>query len=369
MVVEAVDDPESDLAGAVREVAGSIPLAVVLDLHGNPGEGLVEAADVVVAYETYPHVDAAERAADAVALLQDAIAGELAPAVAGRRVPVLSCPPAQATGEEPMRSLLAEARRLRARPGVAAVALLPGYAYADVERLGFGVLVTGAAPVVDETAEELAGLVWERRDRFRPDLLSPKAGIERALAAAGPVVLADVGDNVGGGAPGDRTDLVGALLEAGAGGAVAVLHAPAAAREAAEAGTGATVEAVAGDPPLPLRGVVRFAGRLAYRRSGSYMTGQAVDLGDCAVVDVGGVEVLLTSRRAMPFDPDHLRLAGIEPGERRVLVAKSAVAWRAAFGDVATEAIAVDTSGVTTCRLETLPYERRPHPLWPLDEV
>jgi microcystin degradation protein MlrC len=92
-------------------------------------------------------------------------------------------------------------------------------------------------------------------------------------------------------------------------------------------------------------------------------------MGLCAVVETGGVEVVLTSHRVMPFDADHLTAVGIEPAERRILVVKSAIAWRAAFGEVASEAIAVDTPGPCTCRLETLPYRRAPRPIVPLDDA
>jgi microcystin degradation protein MlrC len=367
MVAEDVEDPESDLLARVRERVGSAPIAVVLDLHANPGEGLVEEADILLAYETYPHTDAADRAAGAVRLLADTIDGELAPLVAGRRLPLLTCPLVQATSEEPMAGLLAAARRIGARPGVAAASLVPGYAYADVERLGFAVLVTGEAEAASTAADELAAAVWERRDGFRPALVSPEEAVRRAVRATGPIVLAEVADNVGGGAPGNATGLLAALVEAGAQSAVAVLHDPAAASAAAAARPGSEVELAVGDPPLLLRGRVARAAPASYRRTGSYMTGQEVEMGLCAVVEASGVEVVLTTRRVMPFDADHLRAVGIEPGERRILVAKSAIAWRAAFGDVAAEVVYVDTPGVCTCRLETLPYRRAPRPIVPLD--
>jgi microcystin degradation protein MlrC len=367
MVTEDVEDPESDLLARVRERVGSVPVAVVLDLHANPGDGLVEEADIVLAYETYPHTDAAERAAEAVRLLADTIEGELAPLVAGRRLPLLTCPLVQATSEEPMASLLAAARRVRARPGVASASLVPGYAYADVERLGFAVLVTGEKEVANAAADELAAAVWGRRDDFRPALVSVDEAVARAVRSQTPIVLAEVADNVGGGAPGNATGLLRALVEASAEGAVVVLHDPDGANATAAAGEGAEVELEVGDPPLSLRGRVARAAPARYRRTGSYMTGQEVDMGLCAVVRAGGVEVVLTSRRVMPFDADHLRAVGIEPAQRRILVAKSAVAWRAAFGDLAGEAVYVDTPGVTTCRLETLPYRRAPRPIVPLD--
>jgi microcystin degradation protein MlrC len=364
MVAEEVDDPESELATRVRELAGSLPIAVVLDLHANPGEALVEEADLLLAYDTYPHTDAAERAAEAVALLAETIEGELAPAVAARRVPLVTCPLAQATEAEPMAGLLAAARRLQARPGVVRASLAPGFPYADVDRLGFAVIVTGEAAAAAAAADELAADVWSRRDAFRPELVEPAEAVERALAASGQTVLAEVADNVGGGAPGHSTHVLGPLLEAGAEGAVAVLHDPDAARAAGAAG--GEVELEAGRPPLRVRGRVAFAGETGYRRTGSYMTGSFVDMGLCAVVEAGGIEVVLTSRRVMPFDAEHLAAVGIDAASRRILVVKSAVAWRAGFTG-AEQAIAVDTPGVTTCRLETLPYTRRPAPLHPLD--
>lgn len=366
MVSEDVEDPESDLLARVRERVGSLPVAVVLDLHGNPGKGLLEDADVVLAYDTYPHVDAAERAAEVTRLLVGTIEGELAPITTGRRLPLLTCPLVQGTAEQPLADLLALARRLQARPGVARVSLLPGYAYADVERLGFAVVISGEDEEANATADELAAAVWQRRDEFRPVLVSVEEAVERALASPGPAVLADVSDNVGGGAPGNATHVLSALLAAGAEGAVVVLHDPGAVSAAARGGT---VELAVGEPPVVVRGRASRAVEARYRRTGSYMRGSEVDMGLCAVVEAGGVEIVLTSRRVMPFDADHLRTVGIEPAARRILVAKSALAWRAAFGDLVAEALSVDTPGVCTCRLETLGYRRAPRPIIPLDAL
>jgi microcystin degradation protein MlrC len=267
-----------------------------------------------------------------------------------------------------MAVLLAAARRLQARPGLVRASLTPGFPYADVDRLGFAVIVTGDAAAAAEAADELAAEVWSRRAELEADLVPVEDAVERALAAEGQTVLAEAADNVGGGAPGDSTHVLGPLVEADATGAVAVLYEPHAAATAAAAGTGAEIELAVGRPPLQLTGRVAWAGQAGYRRTGSYMTGSSVDMGLCAVVEAGGVEVVLTSRRVMPFDAEHLAAVGIDASERRILVVKSAIAWRAGFPGAA-RAVAVDTPGVTTCRLDTLPYARRPSPLFPLDPV
>ena len=344
MVAEDRDDPESDLMAAVRGLVGEIPVAVTLDLHANPGRGLLEQADAVVAYDTYPHVDPYERGAEATKLLARLFAtGELL-RVAWRRLPLLTCPVEQATNEEPMASLLDLVHGWEERPELACASLIPGYPYADVQRLGFTVVACGEAAAAEDCTASLAEAVLARRESFRRDLASPEEAVARALASPrGPVVLADVADNVGGGAPGNSTAILDALVAAEAEGAVVVLWDPAAALAATD-----------GSGP----GELLVSRPVAYRRTGSYMTGQWVDLGLCAAVRLGGVEVVYTTRRLMPFDADHLRVLGIEPAERRIIAVKSAIAWQAGFGDLAAEAIYVDSPGVCTCRLETLPYRR-----------
>jgi microcystin degradation protein MlrC len=104
-----------------------------------------------------------------------------------------------------------------------------------------------------------------------------------------------------------------------------------------------------------------------YRHTGSYMTGYETSMGRTAVVQAGGVKVLLTSLRTMPFDAGQLTSVGIDPAKQRIIVAKSAIAWRAAYGGIAKRAITVDTPGIATSNLARLPYRRRPRPLYPLD--
>lgn len=377
MVCADLENPESDLIERARRVIGEPLIAVTLDLHANPGDGLLERADVVVGYDTYPHVDVWERGREAVRLLARRLEDGRTGHVAWRRLPLLTCPLGQATDEEPMAGLLGLAHDWERRDGIDIVSLLPGYPYADVDRLGFRVVACGPSrEAIEACVDRLAAAVWVRRHRFSRELLSPEEAVLRALRAGEwPVVLADVADNVGGGAPGDGTVLLHALLEAAAVKAVVVLFDPEAAGQAAAAGEGATVELEVGGKvdgyqgaPVPLAGrIVRVLPDVRYRRSGSYMTGQEVGMGLCAVVESDGVEVVLTSRRVVPFDPDHLPAVGIDPGERRILVTKSAIAWRAAFGDIARLQLYVDTPGACTCRLERLPYTRLTRPVFPLD--
>lgn len=377
MVCDDLDDPESDLVARIRELT-EVPVAVVLDLHANPGNGLLDQTDIVVAYDTYPHVDPYERGEEAVRLLVETLDGRLEPHVAGRKLPLITCPLAQATDEQPMAGLLQLAHDLEKLEQVSCAGVAPGYPYADVERLGFTAVVTAATEyAASDAAERIAEAAWSGRGRFRRELVPVEEAIQRALKSSKkPVVLVDVADNVGGGGPGDGTAILKALFEAGMSDAVVVLCDPEAVTAASAAGEGAPADLLVGGKvddrhgaPVALRGRVGRLAHVRYERSGSYMTGQQIDLGQCAVVGAEGVELVLTSRRAMPFDADHLRMVGIDPESRRVVVTKSAVAWRAAFGEFAAEAIFVDTPGICTCHLDRLGYENAPRPIVPLDAM
>ncbi|MEM7022975.1 MAG: MlrC C-terminal domain-containing protein, partial [Pseudomonadota bacterium] len=226
----------------------------------------------------------------------------------------------------------------------------------------------------DRAADDLAANLWARREHFVPELVPVDQSVEEALnASQHPVVLVDVADNVGGGAPGDGTVLLQALLDAGAKGACIVIWDPAAAAACHDLGTGARFQGKVGGKaddrhgqPAEIDGMIAFAAPVTYQRGSSYMTGQRVDLGRVGVVDANGVLVVLTERRAMPFDADHLRVVGIDPARQRILVCKSAIGWRAAFGDIAAHHMLVTTPGVCSADLTSLPF-RKGQALYPLN--
>ena len=57
MVTEENEDAEGDLTTAVRDLVGpSVPIVVTLDLHANITLSMAEQADVLIGYDTYPHV-------------------------------------------------------------------------------------------------------------------------------------------------------------------------------------------------------------------------------------------------------------------------------------------------------------------------
>jgi microcystin degradation protein MlrC len=371
MVAEGVDDVEAETVRLVRRAIGNAPIAATLDLHGNPSPELAEGCDALIAYDTYPHVDMRERGLEAAELMADMLRGRRLGTLI-RKVPLLSTPLGQATDAPPMRDLHELARTLASRPEIVRVSLLPGFPYADVERAGFSVLVTferGRHEDAARVAAELVAEVEARADQFEVRRPLPEEAVERALAARHrPVVLADVADNVGGGSPGDGTVLLGELLARHATGAVVTLADAAAAREAAAAGPGGRLETAVGGKtdrrhgaPVPILGRVTRITDGRYRSRGTWMTGQEFALGTTAVVEVDGVTLVLTERAVPPFHAEQLESVGIEARDANIVVAKGAVAWRAAYGEIAGEVIEVDTPGI--CPLDPSVLERETIPM------
>ena len=376
-VAERVDDADAHVLAVIREVLGpAVPVAGTFDFHANLSAAMVSLADVLVGYDTYPHTDMAERGREAAQLLARILETGRRPVCALRKVPLVTVPQVQATEAEPMRGVMALLAEVERWPSLWCASIAMGFPYADVPQLGASVLTYADSEDATRTAADtLAYAVWERRDRFVPDLVPVDSAVAEGLAAREtPVVLVDAADNVGGGAAGDGTVVLEALVRAGARGAVVVIADPEAVAIAEAAGEGGMFEGLVGGKtddqhgaPVRLRGRVRRVADGRYAHQGTYMTGYVTTMGRTAVVDVDGITLVLTSLRTMPFDAGQLRSLVIDPAQQRILVVKSAVAWRAAFGDVARRANVVDTPGVCASNLGRFAYLRRPQPLYPFE--
>jgi len=372
MVVDGHPDPEAEIVAALRAVLGELPIGVTLDYHANVGPALARAADVLCGYRSYPHVDMAERGAEALELVVRMVRGGARPDRHLVKLPLLTVPHAQEDAAAPMRQLLAAADALRADPDVWAASVLPGFAYAETDRLGFAVYVAARSRAADR-ARELAALVWARRAEFAAPLVGPDQAAAAATEAPYPVVLVDVADNVGGGSPGDGAVLLHALARARATGAVAVLWDPAAVARVHEEGAASVSLPVGGHsdplmgPPYLASGPVRRYGPVDYLRTGSYMRGQRVEMGRVAVVEDRIGQLVLTEHRVVPFDDDHLAAVDVWPRSARAIVAKGAIAWKAAFGGYAARAVYARTPGYCPAAVDQLSYRSRPEPLYPLE--
>ena len=224
---------------------------------------MAEASDALVAYRTYPHIDQRARGRKAAEIALRAASGVAWPTQALSKPPLLIHLLAQETDREPMRGLLAGLDELDRIPGVLDASLLAGFPYADVAATGPSCVVVtdDNRGLAESLAEGMAGRLWALRNRLTAAPPGPAEAVSRALAAtARPVVLVDLGDNIGGGSAADSTVLMHELLRQGATGSVVVLYDPEAAQACARAGIGEAVDLHAGGkvdrnaPPLPVSG-------------------------------------------------------------------------------------------------------------------
>jgi microcystin degradation protein MlrC len=379
MIAEDVPEAEGTLLREVKEIVGDTPVIVTLDLHGLISKLMIENCDAIFGYDTNPHIDMYERGVEAAETLVKAMKGEIKPTVAFKKLPMVPPTINQRTTEGPMVKLLEKAWDLEKKTGVLNVCLFPAFPYADVERVGSAVVaVTDNDPVLAQRiANEVGEIMWSKRDEFLKPLTSIKEAVSIAMKAPeGPIVLADVADNPGGGAPGDGTEILKELIKQGVQNVgIACIKDPEAVKKAIKAGVKSTISTKIGaktdkfhGAPLMVTGTVRTVtdGRFIHK-SGS--VGVPADVGRTAVIDVNGIEIILTERSHAPNDPEIYRRNGIEPTDKKILVLKSRGHFRAAYEPFSKLVLEVDAPGLTTPRLEWFTYHNIPRPIWPFDKV
>lgn len=371
MAAEGYDDCDGDVLAHCRAIVG--PKTIVgaeLDLHGNLTQTMVEAASVIVAYKEYPHTDMLDRATDLYRICSDAAAGRTRPSMAMHDCGMVGLWP---TTNAAMRSLVDEAVAAE-RDGVLSIALMHGFPWADVDGCGAKVLAItdGDARKAQDTAQNFADKFWSVRERAHMPSATIDDAIESALSGCDtPVVLADVTDNAGGGAPGDSTFLLRRLLERNIGNVVAgTYYDPIAVELCADAGVGAALDLriggklgpTSGDPldlRVTVRSIVNDHLQTAMDRSAP------VPLGKSAWVSIDGVDIALASARSQVFFPDAFTGLGIPLENRRLVVVKSTHHFWAGFSAIAKRAIYVNAPGALQLDFENIAYQTRDPNYWP----
>ncbi len=380
MVSSEYADADGEILRRVRKAAGpGIPLVVTLDYHANMTDEMVRWPDAIVGYDTYPHIDQAERGLEAADIMRRMLQEGLQPKLALARRPLLPHILRQLTAKPPMSSAIALAHKLEQQPEIISVSVAAGFPYCDVPDAGFSVFAVGDnnAEAARQAANRVADAVWERRSEFQMSLPVAEDAVRQALEEKeGLTVLVDVGDNLGAGTPGDGTILLAELLKQHAREALVLLCDSEAVRTATQAGVRQRVRLKVGGKidrqhgePLEIEGVVRTISDGIYTNIGPMRDGVLDDQGRTAVVDTGGVLVVLTERRMPMWNLQQLRALGIEPARLRMIVVKAAIAYRAAYEPIAHRIIEVDTPGLAAADVRRFDYRRLKRPISPLDEM
>ena len=383
MVAEAYPDAEGDLLARVRKRIGDdVPLLAELDLHGHQTQQKLDAADALVYFKEYPHIDAVERAEEVFDIAEGMLTGGVKPAMAMHDCRMLGIYP---TTREPMSGFVVRMQALEKEPGILSVSLVHGFPWSNTPEIGTRVVVItdNDMSLAEATAKELGQWVWQQREA----LVAPFVTLDEALdtvVAAGegdqPFVLADTADNTGIGAAGDSTFVVNRLIERNISGcAIAPLWDPVAVSLAFDAGIGATLPmriggklGPASGDPLDARVTVMGLAKDARQPFG----GSSSKLGDMAWLRIGGsdssskdnepqIDIVINSSRVQAFHPDCFAATGFDPLQARALVVKSTQHFHGGFAPIAREVIYMTTPGCGSMDFGDIEHPLVTSALWP----
>jgi len=379
MATTLCDDGEGALLRMLKQIVGdALPVVASLDLHANVSPTMFALTDGLVGYRTYPHVDMEETGERAAILLDTMLRRGKRCAKSLCRLPFLVPLTGQSTFSEPSLRLYQCLEKIERDSGVDSLSWAGGFALADVADCGQAILAyaqtqQAADRAVDLMAEKVSAAenlfensIWEEREAVT-------SAMAIANAAQGPVILADIQDNPGGGGSSDTTGLLRCLIGANAQNAVvAMIHDAPAALAACAAGAGRKIEVSlggkgpgpGGSPGRPYHGCfsVERIGDGHCIGTGSLWKGKPIDLGVTALLRIGGVRVIVTSNKMQAADQAVLRHVGIEPRSVSILVLKSSVHFRADFQAIAGRILLVASPGLVSVRLGELSYRNlQPH--------
>ena len=380
-VAENYPDADGELAARFRQVLGTrIPILAVIDLHANISDKMARNTNGIVVYRSNPHLDQRERGLEAAGLMAQTLRGDVAPVQALERPPLLLNITRQYTEEAPAKELYRDVQSVLSWPGILSASTAMGFYYSDVEEMGasFLAIADGDRELARKAARWLAERAWRRRREFLSPLPGPAEAVRSAAREPhGPVVLLDVGDNVGGGSPGDSTILLEEIVRQQASGALVVLYDPEAVSACVQRGVRQSIELPVGAKSDAIHGrPVRVSGRIRSIADGRSTEsrprhgGQGFfDQGVTAVLETPRQNTLvLTSIRMAPRSLEQLWTLGLRPEQKKILVVKGVVAPRAAYEPIARRTILVDTPGSTSANPAHFSYRNVRRSLYPLQE-
>jgi microcystin degradation protein MlrC len=384
MSTEFSDDGEGDLLALIRHVVGfDLPIAITLDPHAHVTRKMCDLAQIMVCYKTYPHVDMRIAGQHAGELLQRTMQGQIKPRTLRVARPMLEEACGGRTDAGAMIERLTRARAYELEPDVFAVSVNGGFPNADIAELGPTVLVTAQGDMAAHAkfASELADDIWAKRSERLEVFHTVKQAADICQQYSlsqdtRPIVVADYADNPGGGAYGDSTALLGALLDAGIQNAcfgpmvdaeVVQQLSQYSIGDRVAIRLGGKTDARFGGAPLVLQCTLRLLSDGNYTGSGAMLGGLERSWGPMAVIVVDGIEILVTTQRTQILDLEQFKAFGIEPEKKRVIALKSMQHFRAEFEPIAGKVIVCDSGALCTMDYARLPFEHVPRPIFPLD--
>ncbi|RWB96370.1 MAG: M81 family peptidase [Mesorhizobium sp.] len=379
MATTELPDADGDLLVRLREAVGpAVAVGIGLDLHAHITQAMLRSVDISIACKENPHSDVVscgERVIECLAAMLD---GTFEPVLTMAKVPMI-LPGGAETSSGPLAELHARGRAFAAaHPEIRDISLFNVYPHADDEDMGQAVVVLthGPCQLAQRVATELAQLFWAWRDRFQDHLLTIDQAFELIAREPNrrPYILADMGDRVLAGAPGDSTAIIEHALVRSDGlhGAIPVTD-PTSVEAAAMAGIGAQVTLAIGGrltpgfAPLTVSGVVAAITDGRFVIGGPFGAGEETSLGRTAVLVVDGrLSIMLTSKPGFTHDPAAFGSQGIDVANQDFVVVKSGYHYKLNFAEIGTP-LGVWTPGLGYYTPGLLQWRRAR--FWPEQEI
>jgi microcystin degradation protein MlrC len=380
MRAEGLDYCENNLLGDLRARLGpAVPITIALDMHANIVAEMVENVNAMVAYHTAPHTDAFETGERAAEMLMQILKDGVQAEIGFAKLPFLLPGEMAQTALDPMASMMRMVEQIETHPDVLSASVANGHCWADVPDIGVGCVVVtkGDAKLAQAEANRLATAFWERRADF--GVSAEAYPVEEAIDAAmraeeSTVFLSDSGDNPGAGGTTDVPLVLSKLLEKGASSVVVASIWDVEAVEAcADAGVGGSLTVPIGGKldkrhgtPLEVTGQVRMLTDGEDYQGGVRRSWDRQRQGTVAVLNVEGIDVILSSTRLSFVDPIQLCHLGLEPLEYRIVALKRGY-LTAPFQAISQRSILAFSPGATNCDVTQLEFLRVNRPMYPLD--
>lgn len=377
-VAEGYDDLEGEILRAVREAFGpDMPIALAMDLHGNVTEEMIDLVDIAAGCKHYPHIDEYEIGRQTMAHLIEMIRSGKKPYKRLVRLPMHLVVNAGVTTSGPAAAVCQLMQKLEQEdPLLWQASAFQGFPYADIPQAAVSVITVGATQAAaDRNAKIIANHIWDHRAEFVVPTHSAEEAVALALQAPeGPVLINESADNPGAGTPGDGTYLLKAFLEADVPAAFGFIYDPEVAKQAAQAGVGATIHCKLGaktdrfnGEPLELEAYVKsISDGKAFRKS-PMGKGLPIGLGTTACLQVGKVQIVVCCTRTQTFDDNPFILGGVDWQSKRLLGLKSSQHFKGWWANQVHTIIAADPPGLVSGNLKVLPLQRAPKDYYPLN--
>ena len=381
MIIEDQPDAEAEIVRRVRSILKpGTPITVSLDLHGHITGAMIQPDVAYIGYREFPHIDMYETGYRAARLLVDWLNGKVRPAMALAKRHMVLSPDSARTGAPPLSDIVAEGRAMEARGEVLHVSLFPVQPWIDTPDLGFAALVCAeSGEAAQQAADRLAKMAWDRRSEFEPQVTPLPEIIRIGLSEPGLTVASDAGDCPSGGAAGDSTAVLAALLNAGADRAdrisICTICDAEAAGEAAKAGVGKTVTLMVGHKrsglgdPLTVTGQVKVISDGRYVLEGPGGNGMVGEMGLTVVLAIGSIRLNLRSIPHFEWDLGIHKSVGLDPARAALVFVRSPAHFRASYSAIAARIFLADTPGPTCLNMRRIPFTKVTRPLYPLDLV